>query len=150
VLTRFQWLRLVFLGLIMAAGTLALEALYEPAGAAVAATMGFVVFSLFNITMGLTARDEFGSVFNREALSDRRQFQLYGLALLFVILGTELGLMQRILGSTSLNGGQWLTCIVVALVLLLVDEVIKFFLRRNQRKEKPASSEAPAPLPPVA
>jgi P-type Ca2+ transporter type 2C len=150
VLTRFQWLRLIFLGLIMAAGTLALEALYEPAGAAVAATMGFVVFSLFNITMGLTARDEFDSVFNREALSDWRQFQLYGLSLLFVILGTELGLMQRILGSTSLNGGQWLTCIVVAIVLLVVDEVIKFFLRRNQRKEKPASSEAPAPLPPVA
>ena len=141
VLTRYQWLRLIFLGLIMAGGTLTLEALYGPAGAAVAATMGFVVFSLFNITMGLTARDEFESVFNRETLSDRRQFQLYGLALLFVILGTELGLMQRILGTTSLNGGQWLTCIVVAIVLLLVDEVIKFFLRRSHRKERPASSE---------
>jgi P-type Ca2+ transporter type 2C len=56
--------------------------------------------------------------------------------------------MQRILGSTSLNGGQWLTCIVVAIVLLLVDEVIKFFLRRSHRKERPASSEAPAPLTP--
>jgi P-type Ca2+ transporter type 2C len=135
VLTRSQWLRLIFLGLIMAGGTLALEALYGPAGAAVAATMGFVVFSLFNITMGLTARDEFDSVFNRETLSDSRQFQLYGLALLFVILGTELGLMQRILGTTSLDGGQWLICIVVAIVLLLVDEVIKFFLHRSHRKE---------------
>jgi Ca2+-transporting ATPase len=74
--------------------------------------------------------------------------QLYGLSLLFVILATELGFMQRILGTTSLKGGQWLTCIVVPIVLLLADEVIKFFLRRSHRKERPGSSEALALLTP--
>jgi Ca2+-transporting ATPase len=148
VLSRSQWLRITFLGLLVAIGTLAVEALYEPAGAAVAATMGFVTFSLFNVVLGLSARDEFDTVFSREIMSDRRQLQLYGLALLFVILATELGFMQRLLGLVSLNGNQWLTTIILAIVLLLVDEVIKFFLRRRHKHETPAASGAPVSLTP--
>jgi Ca2+-transporting ATPase len=146
VLSRSQWARIIFLGLLVAIGTLAVETLNEAAGPAVAATMGFVTFSLLNIVLGLSARDEFESVFDKGILSDRRQLQLYGLALLITILGTELGFTQRIFGLTSLNGNQWLTCIILALVLLLVDEVIKFFLRRRHKHEVPASKGTPAPL----
>ena len=146
VLTRSQWLRLIVLGLLIALGTLAVETFYAPAGAEVVASMGFVVFSLFNVTLGLTVRDEFYTVFNREILSDRRQLQLYGLALLITILATELGVTQRILGLASLNGNQWLTCIILAIGFLLVDEVIKFFLRR--RHETPAPGSAPTSLTP--
>jgi Ca2+-transporting ATPase len=150
VLSRSQWARIIFLGLLVAIGTLAVETLYEPAGAAVAASIGFVTFSLFNIVLGLSARDEFETALSGEILSDRRQLQLYGLALLIVILGTELGITQRIFGLTSLNGSQWLTCIILAVVLLLVDEVIKFFLRRRHRPEALASSEAASPTPSAA
>jgi Ca2+-transporting ATPase len=55
------------------------------------------------------------------------------LALLFTFLPTELSFMQRILGTTSLSGNQWLTCLGFAIALLLVDEVIKFFLRRRRQ-----------------
>jgi P-type Ca2+ transporter type 2C len=51
-------------------------------------------------------------------------------------LPTELGFMQRILGLTSLNGNQWLICIGFAIALLLVDEVIKVFLRRRRSQAK--------------
>jgi Ca2+-transporting ATPase len=148
VLSRSQWARIIFLGLLVAIGTLGVETLYEQAGAGVAATMGFVTFSLLNIVLGLSARDEFDTVFSREIMSDRRQLQLYGLALLFVILATELGFMQRLLGLVSLNGNQWLTTIILAIVLLLVDEVIKFFLRRRHKHETPAASGAPVSLTP--
>jgi P-type Ca2+ transporter type 2C len=40
VLSRSQWARIIFIGLLVALGTLALEASHEAAGAAVAATMG--------------------------------------------------------------------------------------------------------------
>jgi Ca2+-transporting ATPase len=94
--------------------------------------MGFAVFSLFNIAFGLSARSEFGTFFNRDNVSDRRQLQLYGLALLVTFLATELGFLQRILGTVSLFGEyKWLICIAAALALILVDEVIKFFLRRR-------------------
>ena len=66
VLTRSQWVRIAFLGLLMAAGTLILEAAAEPAGAAMVATMGFVVFSLFSIVVGLSCRNETHSAFNRD------------------------------------------------------------------------------------
>ncbi len=44
----------------------------------------------------------------------------------------RVGLPQRFLGLTSLSGNQWLLCIVFAFALLLVDEVIKIFLRRRR------------------
>jgi Ca2+-transporting ATPase len=127
----------------MAIGTLTLEAAYAPAGAAVAATMAFVVFSLFNIVIGLSARSETGSAFNRDIFHDRNQLMLYGLALLFIIVPVELG-FPRFLGLAQLTGDQWLLCIGFAIALLLVDEVIKVFLRRS-RKQHAAPSTAAAP-----
>ena len=62
---------------------------------------------------------------------DRRQQALYGLALLFTFLPTRLGFLQELLGLTALTANQWLLAIVVAIAFLLVDEVIKFFMRRN-------------------
>ncbi|MBP1703589.1 MAG: cation-transporting P-type ATPase, partial [Chloroflexi bacterium] len=118
-------------GLLIAIGTLVIEASFDTSQE-LAATMGFVVFSLFNIVFGLSARSEKGTVFNRDNVSDRRQLGLYGLALLLTFLATELNFLQRILNTIPLSGDQWLLCIGVALALLLIDEVIKFFMRRRR------------------
>jgi len=132
VLSRSQWVRLIFTGLLVALGTLMIEWYVEPASPQIAATMGFVVFALFNVVFGLSARSETGTVFNRDNLSDRHQLGLYGLAVLLIFLATELGFLQRILGTVSLNGNAWFLCIVFAVVLLLIDEVVKFFMRRRR------------------
>jgi Ca2+-transporting ATPase len=143
VLSRSQWVRIAFIGILMAIGTLLLEAVAEPAGAEMAATMGFVVFSLYSVVIGLSARNETGSAFNRDIFSDRSQLMLYGLALLFVFVPVELG-FPRFLGLTRLSGNQWLVCIIFAFLLLLVDEVIKVFMRRRRSKSEP-SVAVPAP-----
>ncbi len=137
VLTRSQWVRIAFLGIVMAASTLILEAVYAPARgtSAVSTTMGFVVFSLTMVLVGLSARSETQSAFNRDILHDRHQVMLYGLGLLMAFLPTELGFLQRILGTTSLDGNQWLICIVFAFAWLLIDEVIKFFMRRSRKQQ---------------
>jgi Ca2+-transporting ATPase len=140
VLSRSQWVRIAFMGLLMAIGTLLLEAVYAPAGAAVAATMAFVVFSLYNVVTALSSRSETGSALNRDIFSDRSQLMLYGLALLFIIVPVELG-FPRFLGLAQLTGNQWLLCIAFAIALLLVDEVVKVFMRRRRRK---AHQPAPA------
>jgi Ca2+-transporting ATPase len=141
VLSRSQWVRIAFIGILMAAGTLILEAVSAPGGAAMVATMGFVVFSLYQVITGLSARNETHSAFNRDIFSDRSQLMLYGLALLFIIVPVELG-FPRFLGLTRLSGNQWLICIVFAFALLLVDEVIKFFMRRRRSKAQPATALA--------
>jgi Ca2+-transporting ATPase len=132
VLSTSQWVRIAFLGTLMAAGTLLLEAYYAPEGPAVASTMAFVVFSLFSVSIGLSARSETHSAFNRDILNNRHQVMLYGLALLLTFLPTVLPFMQGFLGTTPLVRDQWLLCIALAFALLVVDEVIKFFLRRSR------------------
>ncbi|MCB0235537.1 MAG: cation-transporting P-type ATPase, partial [Anaerolineae bacterium] len=145
VLTRNQWVRLAFIGILMAIGTLLLETMYKSQGAMIANTMGFVVFSLFNIVIGLSSRSETETVFNREIISDRRQLGLFGLALLLTILPTELGFLSNRMQLTSLAGDyKWLICIGFAVALLLVMEVMKVFLRRSQ-----GSSESKAPAAPA-
>src|SRR5512139_1368249 len=148
VLTGGQWIRLIFTGVLVAIGTLAVEAygtVYY--GAAVAATMGFVVFSLFNIAFGLSARSETGTVFTADTVGDQRQLKLYGLAILLMVFGAEFSLGQRMLGTVSLTGQQWFVCIALAFALLLIDEMVKFFLRRSRGKQEEAEAVKPAPQP---
>ena len=144
ILSRSQWVRIAFLGILAAIVTVYLEAAYQATSVATAATMGFVVFALMSIVMGVSARSETASAFNRDIFHDRNQVLLYGFALLLTFLPTELGFLQRILGTTSLSGNQWLLCIVLAFVLLLVDEVVKVILR-SRRGHAAAAPVAVAP-----
>ena len=50
--------------------------------------------------------------------------------------------MRAIFHTTALTLGQWLVCIGVAATLIVVDEVIKYFLRRSRRKVEGRSSAA--------
>jgi Ca2+-transporting ATPase len=105
-----------------------------------------VVFSLFNIAIGLSARSETHSALSRDVLQDRRQLGLFGLAFLLTVLPTELGFLANRFELTSIAGdNRWLICIGMAIGLLLIDEVIKFFLRRRQ-SHAAAQPESPAPL----
>jgi Ca2+-transporting ATPase len=132
ILNSSQWVRVVFLGLLTAIVTVGLESFYQDTDTALAATMGYVAFGLMSIAIGVSARNETASSFNRDIIHDRNQLLLYGIALLFVFLPTEMAFLQSFLGTTSLTGEQWLLAIVAAILLLLVDEVIKFFLRRSR------------------
>jgi len=134
ILNRSQWVRIVFMGILTAIVTVYLESVHEATSVATAATMGFVAFGLMSIAMGLSARNETASAFNRDIFHDRNQVLLYGMALLFVFLPTVLAFLQRMLGTTSLSSSQWLTCFGFAIALLLVDEVVKIFLRRSRNQ----------------
>jgi len=133
ILSSSQWVRIAIFGILLGFVTVQLEGMYQAGSVATAATMGFVAFSLISIIMGLGSRSETASAFNRDILSDRNQLMLYGLAILFTFLPTVLDFLQRMLGTTSLTGDQWLTCIGYAIAFLLVDEVVKFFMRRRKK-----------------
>jgi Ca2+-transporting ATPase len=133
ILSVSQWVRVIFFGVVMGFVTVQLEGMYQSVSFATAATMGFVAFSLLSIVMGLSSRSETASAFNRDVLNDSNQLKLYGLAILFTFLPTVLDFLQRMLGTTSLTGDQWLLCIGLALAYLLLDEVVKFFMRRRMK-----------------
>ncbi|HJS72151.1 MAG TPA: cation-transporting P-type ATPase [Acidimicrobiia bacterium] len=127
ILNRAQWLRVTFMGLLMAIATVVVESAYDDT--ATAATMGFVVFSLFNIVLGPMSRSETGSVFNRETVSESRQLLLVGAAFAFTVLPTQLDFLKNWLGLTGLSGNQWLLALGLAFALVLVDELVKVFMR---------------------
>ena len=135
VLSRAQWLRIIFLGALIAVATLVILDHFESRiGIAAASTMALTVFGLCEIAMGLSARSETGTLFDRDVISGRRQLELFGLSLLLIVLASELGVLQRVLDTAPLSGDQWLLCIGIAVALLLIDEVIKVGLRLRQRQ----------------
>jgi len=144
VLSRAQWLRIVLLGIIVASGTLFLEWYIGQNDPVLATTVAMTVFSLFNIFLGLSARSETETAFNRDILSNKDQLKLYGLALLLTILATELGFLQRTFSTTSLMLQGWLFCIGFSFGLLLIDEVIKFFMRRSRKERVTSVAAEPA------
>jgi Ca2+-transporting ATPase len=71
-----------------------------------------------------------------------------GLSLAAIVLGTELGVMQRFLDTTTLSFRQWLVCIGLGLVVLLATEIRKMILRRQERAvgaSEPSGEASPAP-----
>jgi P-type Ca2+ transporter type 2C len=132
VLSARDWVRLCVQGFVMTVGTLAVYLLAEPEyGAAVASTMLLTTLSLFHLVAGYMARDQENTVFDRAALPGPTQLRRYGFALLAIILVTMLGFLQRIFSTVELGFNQWAICVGIALSLLVVEELIKLFLRRG-------------------
>jgi Ca2+-transporting ATPase len=136
VVSRGQWVVIVVLGVLMAVGSLLLLQFAGPVAgvsALTAGTIALTTFTLFQIFTGLSARDETRTMFTRDIFEDRRQLALFGLSVVLAFVITQVGFLQRIFETTALTLGQWLVCIGVAATLIVVDEVIKFFLRRSRR-----------------
>jgi Ca2+-transporting ATPase len=139
-----QWVRAVALGTLMAAATLWVRDAFDGwANALIATTMAVTVFSLMNVALGMSARSETRTIFTRDLISDRRQLTLYGGTLIAIILATELDVLNRILDTTSLTGGQWLVCLLLAAGIIAVEEITKLVLR--QRSRPPAATEVVSP-----
>jgi Ca2+-transporting ATPase len=130
VLSRYQWLRIVFLGLIIAAATLFIEAYYSGIASNQAITMGYAIFALLSVALGVTSRSETETIFSKDLLPGWRQLALYGVALLFLFLGA--GLLREVANTTPLSSEQWLICFGFALGFILLDEVTKVFIRRRR------------------
>ena len=147
VFTTAQWVRITVQGLIMTVGVLAIYTAVDDDKGAVGR-----VDDAADDALALPRRDwRFACATSAAASSIARrcrvarQLRLFGMSLLLTLLATELGFLQRIFGTTSLTLNQWLVCIGVALSLLVVEEVIKFYLAR--RGEQPATDHVPQSAP---
>ena len=133
VLSRAQWIRIVVMGVLVAATTLGfLDYAESELGAATAASMALTVFALMLMAVALGARSELGTIFDREVIGGQRQLTLFGVSLAMIVLASELGVLQRVLDTAPLTGDQWLACIAAAGSLVLVDEAIKAVLRSRR------------------
>jgi Ca2+-transporting ATPase len=133
---------LVFAGLVL--GGTSLGVIWwadDEHGEAVARTMGLTTFAIANVLLAYTVKDRFRSVLSLDSLADRKLLLATGLSAVAILFGTELRILQRILGTVSLTGEQWVICLLAALSVFLVSEVQKLVLRR--RVPAPAEDETP-------
>jgi Ca2+-transporting ATPase len=132
---------LVFSGLVMAAGTLGVLAWASSNyGDVVARTMGVTTFALFRLFSSLETADVDESLFGGSILANRPLLVATGLSVLTIILATDLGFLQRLLGTVSLSADQWAVCIVVPLSLIVVEEARK--LLKVRTGDEPVASAA--------
>jgi P-type Ca2+ transporter type 2C len=142
VLSSADWVRLCVQGAVMTVGTLVAYQIGEKNfDVAIASTMLLSTLSLYHLAAGLLARDQLRTIFRRDFVPGATQLRRYGFALAAIILVTEIGFLQRIFSMVVLTLGQWGICLGIALTLVVVEEVIKVFLRRRIRGGAPTVAE---------
>ena len=138
IITKPVALRLLYQGVVMTVGILALRQWAEGAygDATVAATMSLAAFVFYHIINGLENNHRSRSVFSMETFENRNQNLIMLAVVGLLILGVEMNLFQRLLDTTHLTFNQWMIALLVALPLLLFEEILKFFLRRREKGKK--------------
>ena len=99
-------------------------------------------FSLSNLLFSFTALDERRSMFSLEGFADRKFLLATGLSAVAIVLGTELNVLNRFIGTTGLTRAQWGLCLVVPLSIVLASEAWKWYLRRRD----PDTPAEPSPV----
>ncbi|GAB3854055.1 cation-translocating P-type ATPase [Dactylosporangium cerinum] len=123
---------LAFLGLVMGAATLAVIAWAgDVHGMDVARTMGLATFSILNLFLSFTVRSDVRSVFTLETFDDHRFLVASGMSVIAIVVATELGLLQRLLNTVSLDLTQWIVCVAASLSIIVVTELRKLVLRHR-------------------
>jgi Ca2+-transporting ATPase len=111
-------------------------------GKVLARTMALTTFAIANLFFSFECRDERRSIFSLDIFEDRRFLMMSGLSVAAIVLATELGVFQRFLDTEHLSFRRWLVCIGLALVVIVVAEGRKWWLRRRDASEgipEPAS-----------
>ena len=136
---------LVLSGLVMAVGTLGVIVWSQGQyGDAVAHTMGLATFSIFNLLFSLETADEDRTIFSSTLLENPMLLKMTLLSVATIVFATELGILQRVLGTVGLTLDQWGICIAVGLAIVVVAEVRK--LLHIRVTELPATVAASAPV----
>lgn len=94
-------------------------------GSDVGRSMGLATFSFMNVAFALAIKDMRRSVFSMETLADRNLMIGAGVGLLVTVLASEMGVLQRLLGTVALTFEQWVVCILVGFAVLVVSEIRK-------------------------
>jgi Ca2+-transporting ATPase len=146
VLSRANWVRLCVQGAVMTVGPLvAYQIGKDMDGSLVAATMLLTTLSIFHVVAGLLSRDQVNTIFDRDALPGVAQLRRYAVSVLAIVAVTTIDILERIFGTTELTGEQWAICLGIAASLVVVEEVIKLFLRRRDRQAPAAATAVVTP-----
>ena len=131
VLTPRMWRGIVFVGVIMAAGTLFVLDASLPGGFVegsgdlrYAQTMAFTTLMLFQIFNVVNARSDERSAF-AHLFTNGWLWAAIGVSLALQVAVVYVPFLQRAFGTVGLSGGDWLFCAAVASSVLWLSELSK-------------------------
>ena len=136
IIVRSMMVRLFVAGLFMATATLVLVQIGKTAydSLEVGQTMALVGLGLMNISIALNLRFPEESAFGPSTVSNPKLLWAFAWAVVGSMLITQLRVLQDVFGTVPLTGLQWTLCLVPAVVLLLLGELGKVFLRARRRR----------------
>jgi Ca2+-transporting ATPase len=135
ILTTKRIAKLVFLGVVMAAGVLTMFVwARNEYGEDVALTMAFTAFVSQQMVNVFNSRTESGSVFCRYTFTNWRLWAVVGGVMVAQILATNWGPLQSLFGTEHLTWTQWGIALVVASTVLWVEELRKLGVRLMARR----------------
>ena len=139
VLTPRMWRGIVFVGVIMAAGTLFVLDASLPGGfvegsgdlryAQTRAFTALVLFQMFNV---LNARSDERSAF-AHLFTNQWLWMALGVSLALQVVVIYVPFLQRAFGTVSLRPQDWMFCIATASSVLWLQEINKFITRAVRR-----------------
>ena len=143
ILSRFMTWRIVFVSLLMVAGTFGLF-LYEislGASTEYARTVAVNTLVMLEVAYLLNTRYLHETVLSREGLlGNRYVLMAIGLVIVFQMAFTYIPLMQTFFRVEAIDGASWLRIIGAAVLLFLLVEVEKKVMRPPQTPVEPVPS----------
>ena len=138
VLTPRMWRGIVFIGVVMAVGTLYVLDASLPGGFVdgsgnlpYAQTMAFTTLMLFQVFNIVNARSDEKSAFVH-LFANRWLWAAIGVSLALQAAVVNLPLLQRAFGTVRLSSGDWLYCLVVASSVLWLRDLSKLIGRSRR------------------
>ena len=142
IINKSRGIRIVLVGLIMMLGTLTLFRIYNPEiNLVYAQTVSFSVLMMFQMFNVLNCRSEEHSLLRIGIFSNMKLLGAVGISIFLQILVVYLPFFNKIFNTIPLKGADWLYIFTVAFVVLLFDEVYKFFTRRYASKPEPKQAQ---------
>ena len=105
---------------------------------AVAATMAFTTFVLFQVANVFNARFERTTSIGRHALTNRGLWVSLLAVVVLQIAAVHVSPLQSVLDTAALSAGEWLLAVCVAASVLVLDELRKLVQRGIRARRAPA------------
>lgn len=136
IISKGMYVRLFIAGAFMAAASLYVYHMGEIhyGSMQIGQTMGLVSISLMNIFLALNLRFPKDTAFQSATFSNTRLLYAYLWILLGTILITESRIFHELFGTVSLDAYQWGICFIPAILLFIIGELFKGYLRYSNRK----------------
>ncbi len=127
-------IHMVLVSVVMAAGTLYLFNVYRPVNETLARSVALTALCAFQWVNAFNCRFLERSILSVRIFSNKLVWLAFFMNIGLQIFALHTPFMQKILKTQGLGSREWVFIAVISLVIIILDEIRKYFVRRPYRK----------------